>query len=614
MSLRRCAAVLGFWLALAAIATAAPMKALIVDGQNAHNWKETTPILKKLLEETGLFTVDVATSPAPKQDMSGFKPDFAKYKLVVLNYQGDDWPEETQKAFVDYVANGGGVVNYHFSCAAFPKWKEYNEIIGVGGWGNRNETAGVYLAWRDGKIVRGTDKPGNAGFHGAQQPFQVVIRDTEHPITKGLPKAFMQVPDELYCRLRGPAENVTVLATAFAPKEKGGTDENEPMLMTVTYGKGRIFSNMLGHAGQHLKSVAFIATFQRGAEWAATGEVTQPLPADLPTADKASVREDSASCAADPWVVYDGFDGPGKGKHIVLISGDEEYRSEQALPQLGKILAKRHGFKCTVLFAVDPATGLINPTVTTNIPGMEALKTADLVILFTRFRDLPDDQMKYFADYIAAGKPIIGIRTATHAFNTSPNKKDAKFNWQSKVEGWEGGFGRHVLGETWVSHHGNHGHESTRGVIAKDAQDSPIVRGCEDIWTKTDVYTVRLPLPGDSKPIILGEVLTGMNPTDKPVDGPKNNPMLPVAWSKTYKGDNGQTGRVFTTTMGSGEDFLSEGLRRLLVNAAYWCLGMDQQIPARANVELVGDYKPAPFHFFDKANAKDRPADSAMTK
>ena len=275
-------AVLGMWLILAATAAAAPMKALIVDGQNNHKWKETTPFLKSQLEATGLFTVDVATSPERGGDMSGFKPSFAPYKLVVLNYQGDDWPAATQKAFVDYVANGGGVVCYHFAAAAFPKWKEYNQIIAVGGWGDRNETAGQYLCWRDGKIVRMTDPPGKAGFHGPMQPFDVVIRDAKHPITQGLPAVLHHPDDELYCRLRGPAENVEVLATAFAPKDKGGTDEHEPMLMTVRYGKGRIFATMLGHTGKEVDTPTFRVTFQRGAEWAATGAVTQKVPDDFP--------------------------------------------------------------------------------------------------------------------------------------------------------------------------------------------------------------------------------------------------------------------------------------------------------------------------------------------
>ncbi|MCY2986890.1 MAG: ThuA domain-containing protein, partial [Planctomycetota bacterium] len=275
------------WVGLATVAWAQPpYKTLLVDGQNAHNWKETSPVVKKVLEETGLFTVDVATSPEKGKDMSGFKPNFAAYKLVVLNYQGDDWSADTQKAFVDYVQGGGGVVVYHFALAAFPQWKEYNEIIGLGGWGGRNEKSGPYLRWRDGKIVQDSS-PGKGGGHGPSQPFQVVIREPNHPITKGLPEKFMHVSDELYGWLRGPAKNVTVLATAFAPKDKGGADEHEPLLFTVTYGKGRIFQNALGHTGKELKSVAFIATFQRGAEWAVTGEVTQKVPADFPAPDKA---------------------------------------------------------------------------------------------------------------------------------------------------------------------------------------------------------------------------------------------------------------------------------------------------------------------------------------
>lgn len=283
--------VLGVWALLAVVAVAAepPMKALIVDGQNAHNWKGTSPVLKKLLEETGLFKVDVATSPAKGQDNSGFRPKFADYDVVVSNYQGDEWPEETKKALVDYVNGGGGLVIFHFACAAFPKWKEYNEMIALGGWGGRNEKDGPYVRWRDGKFVL-DNSPGKGGGHGPMQPFQIVVRNCDHPITKGLPEKFMHVPDELYGWLRGPAKNLTVLATAFAPKDKGGSDEHEPVLFTVEYGKGRVFQNALGHTDKELKSVAFIATFQRGAEWAATGKVTQKVPDDFPAADKASVR------------------------------------------------------------------------------------------------------------------------------------------------------------------------------------------------------------------------------------------------------------------------------------------------------------------------------------
>lgn len=290
MSIKRFAHALGLTAILAAIAVAAtPYKALIVDGQNGHDWKATTPELKRLLEETKLFTVDVATSPPKGQDMSGFKPNFAAYDVVVSNYQGDSWPEETREALVKYVKGGGGLVIYHFALAAFGDWKEFNEMIGLGGWGGRNETSGPYLRWRDGKIVRDT-KPGRSGSHGPMQEFQLVIREPNHPITKGLPTRFMHGPDELYGWLRGPGRNLTVLATAFAPKEKGGADEHEPLLFTVKYGAGRVFQNALGHTPEELKSVAFIVPFQRGAEWAASGKVTQKVPDDFPSADEVSNR------------------------------------------------------------------------------------------------------------------------------------------------------------------------------------------------------------------------------------------------------------------------------------------------------------------------------------
>ncbi len=315
--------------------------------------------------------------------------------------------------------------------------------------------------------------------------------------------------------------------------------------------------------------------------------------------------------AAEPWVVYDGFSGPGNGKHIVLISGDEEYRSEQALPQLGKILAKRHGFKCTVLFAIGP-DGTIDPVCLDNIPGLENLQTADLMIIFTRFRNLPDNQMKYIDQYVRSGKPIIGMRTATHAFKLAKNSPYAYYSFRSQKK-WIGGFGRHVLGETWISHHGHHGKQSTRGIIAPGQKNHPIVRGIHDgdIWGPTDVYTVRLPLPGDSQPIILGQVLEGMTPDAKPVVGPQNDPMLPVAWTRTFAAAPHKKARVFTTTMGASQDLLSEGVRRMLVNACYWALGMEDQIPPKSNVDLVGPYHPTPFGF-GKFEKGVRPQDLAL--
>jgi hypothetical protein len=294
------------------------------------------------------------------------------------------------------------------------------------------------------------------------------------------------------------------------------------------------------------------------------------------------------------WVVYDGFDSPGKSKHIVLVAGDHEYRSEETLPQLGKILAKHHGFKCTVLFTQDVTDGTINPNID-HIPGLKNLADADLMIMFLRFRNLPDAQMKHLVDYIESGRPIVALRTSTHAFNL---RKDspyyAKYHWERKVGG---GFGTKVLGETWLNHHGGHGTQATRGIIAKGQEKHPIVRGIKDgdIFGPSDVYGVNLPLPGDSLPIVLGQVVAGMKETDPPLEGKKNDPMMPIAWTRTYKGEAGKTARVFTTTMGASQDFSSEGLRRLLVNATFWSLGMEERIPERANVALVGGYHPSPF-------------------
>lgn len=279
-------------------------------------------------------------------------------------------------------------------------------------------------------------------------------------------------------------------------------------------------------------------------------------------------------------------------KHILLVAADDEYRSEEALPQLAKILSTRHGFRCTVLYAIDPATGAIEPDRLDNIPGLEALDTADLLVLFARFRDLPDAQMEHFARYLESGKPIVALRTATHAFNLQPGSAYRRFSWNSKE--WDGGFGRQVLGETWIAHHGKHGSQSTRALIAPGQEQHPILRGISSsgIWTPTDVYEVRLPLPGDSTALLLGQVLSGMRPSDSPVDGFENNPLLPVAWTKTYR-----QARIFTTTLGSAEDLENEPLRRLLVNACYWALRMEDRIMADSNVALVGDYHPSHFGF-----------------
>ncbi len=314
----------------------------------------------------------------------------------------------------------------------------------------------------------------------------------------------------------------------------------------------------------------------------------------------------ATSRAAD-WVTYEGKAGPGRGKHIVFLSGDEEYRSEEGLPMLAKILGERHGFKCTVLFAVNPVDGAITPTVLDNIPGLEQLDTADLCFMELRFRELPDAQMKHFVDYVNSGRPIIALRTATHAFSYAKHKESpyARYSFDSTT--WPGGFGQQVLGETWVNHHGDHGKESTRGIVNDPFKDQPILRGVTDVWCPTDVYTVSH-LPKDARVLVWGQVLAGMKPTDPPVTGPKNNPMMPLVWTRDYRGEQGKVSKIFTTTMGASVDLENEGLRRLLVNACYWAVGLEDQIPARANVDYVGEYKPLWFGY-GKFKPGVKPAD-----
>jgi type 1 glutamine amidotransferase len=284
-------AVLASLFLVAQVGLGAPMKALIIDGQNNHDWKTTTPYLKKYLEKTGLFTVDVATSPAKGENMSGFKPNFSAYKVIVSNYNGEPWSRETQEAFEKYMRSGGGFVSVHAANNAFPEWKEYNEMIGLGGWGGRNEKSGPYVYFDEaGKLVRDTSQ-GAGGHHGPQRPFSVIVRDAEHPITKGMPREWLHVNDELYDKLRGPGANMHVLATAFADSTKGGSGRHEPMIITIDYGKGRVFHTPMGHGNDSEECVGFITTLVRGTEWAATGKVTLPIPSDFPTAGKTSQRK-----------------------------------------------------------------------------------------------------------------------------------------------------------------------------------------------------------------------------------------------------------------------------------------------------------------------------------
>jgi len=281
----------------ACAAGAAPIRVMLLDGESAgtyHAWRETTPVLKAELEQSGLFQVDVVSAPPSSGDFSNFKPDFAKYAVVVSNLDSANWPADLEASFEQYVKNGGGFVSVHAADNAFPNWVAYNEMIGVGGWRGRRQAAGPHWFYKDGKM-EADSSPGMAGSHGQRLPFKITIRDTEHPVTKGLPPVFMHAGDELYANLRGPGTNMDVLGTAYSDPANSGTGKDEPILMALSFGKGRVFHTTMGHDIPALSCVGFIVTLQRGTEWAATGKVTQKVPEDFPTADAVKVRTVAAS-------------------------------------------------------------------------------------------------------------------------------------------------------------------------------------------------------------------------------------------------------------------------------------------------------------------------------
>ncbi|MEI6678995.1 MAG: ThuA domain-containing protein [Mariniphaga sp.] len=324
----------------------AEYKALIVTGQNNHNWKASSPILKQLLEQTGLFSADIATSPDNKGDINTFEPNFSKYDVVVIDYNGKSWSEKTKKAFVDYVSNGGGVVIYHAGDNSFPEWKEYNEIIGLGGWGNRSQKDGPYVYYANEKMVIDT-AAGRGGSHGKRQEFEIRMRNTEHPITKGLPARWMHGSDECYSELRGPGKNMEILATAMSQKNAGGSGRHEPMLMTISYGKGRIFHTVLGHAdelgGPAMECAGFIVTFQRGAEWAASGKVTQKIPYDFPNAASSSLRTGFKELTLeDDLAKISNYDITKSTKYFVDLQSRirNEAKTPEALQKFEKLMIK----------------------------------------------------------------------------------------------------------------------------------------------------------------------------------------------------------------------------------------------------------------------------------
>jgi type 1 glutamine amidotransferase len=296
----------------------------------------------------------------------------------------------------------------------------------------------------------------------------------------------------------------------------------------------------------------------------------------------------AAALAQQSPLIYPGGHGPGRGKQVVLIAGDQEYRSEESIPALAQILAERHGFHCTVLFSINRETGRIDPNTIDNIPGLEALRNADLVVLFARWLELPDQQMKEIIDYTESGRPIVALRTSTHPFNYQKHRDSpyAKYSYNDKQ--FSGGYGRQVLGETWIAHYGAHQKQSTRGVIVAGMEQHPILRGVRDLWGESDVYEITA-LSGDSRPLVMGQVLMGMDPASPPDPSKKQ---MPVAWTKTYTGSSGKPDRIFTTTMGHPMDFRNEGFRRMIVNACYWSVGLEKKISGTSSVEFVAPYAP----------------------
>ena len=300
----------------------------------------------------------------------------------------------------------------------------------------------------------------------------------------------------------------------------------------------------------------------------------------------------SGASAQNPHlVVYEGQKGPGAGKHIVMLAGDHQYRSEETLPALARILARHYGFKCSVFFTTDPNTGFVQPG-SSNISGLEALRGADLVVVFLRFQDFPDAEMRHIVDYLDRGGPIVGFRTATHAFQIQrPDAPFLKYTWKG-VEGYAGGFGRQILGETWVSHYGTNHKQSSRLVLAPDQSSHPILRGVKDVWVQSGGYTAD-PI-GGSQVLARGQILDGMTPDSPPA---KDKKELPVAWVRTYQGASGKTGRVFTTTHGASEDLLNDGFRRMVVNAVLWSAGLEASISPSSDIAFVGPFTPSTYSF-----------------
>jgi hypothetical protein len=296
----------------------------------------------------------------------------------------------------------------------------------------------------------------------------------------------------------------------------------------------------------------------------------------------------NAALAEEGAITYEAAPGAGRGKHIVFVCGDWEYRCEESLPMLAKILSQRHGFKCTVLFSINPKDGTVDPSVKTNIPAMSLLRSADMMVVFAMDLTLPEAQMEHFAAFLDTGKPVFGIRCSLLSFRYNKNSPYARFDAGRP----DGGYATALFGESWKGHYGEHGKESTRGLRAGMNENDPILRGVYDVWGPTDVYRVTK-LPADARVFLYGQVLTGLQPDDRPN---LHKSIIPAFWTREIRRDSGQISRVVMSTMGAAQDMESEDLRRLYVNGIYWALGLESKIPEKADVHYVGgDWKASPF-------------------
>lgn len=560
--------------------------ALIVDGQNNHDWEATTPVMEQILANTGRFDVDVATA----DDVSEFRPAFADYQVVVLNYNGEPWPEETQQDFVEYVDGGGGVVVVHAADNSFPEWEAYNRIIGLGGWGGRDEGHGPYVYYNEDEELVRDDSPGRGGAHGPQKEFALQARQPDHPIMEDLPERWMHPQDEIYNRLRGPAENLAILATAWSDD----SGRHEPQLMTIEYGGGRVFHAAPGHGVEAMHGLGFQAAFQRGAEWAATGEVTIPAPDsdELPAEGEPATRNPAdiptvAEAEADAETEDEDEDRP----HVVFVTGDEEYRSEESMPMLARILNVHHDFEVSVCYALTD--GVIDPNQTENIEGLEVLEDADMMVMFTRFRQLPDDQLQYIVDFAESGRPMAGFRTATHAFRYGEDHPNQHMDSEWPHE---------VFGLPWISHHG---HENSTDVfLEEDREDHPVLNGVEPFHARSWLYDSEGRLHENAEPLLYGRAVEGAEAGGEHFSDPHA-----IAWTHTYEGEEGDS-RVFFTTLGHPFDFFEESMRKLSVNGIFWALGMEDEIPEDGlNVDFVHEYDPNDSGFGDEYKPDMRPED-----